>query len=464
MSQKNQLRPGLTGIALCLALSACAAGHYDAQPLDAASSAHALAARSLDAPELKRYIESKYQGKATLAWPPPAWNLELLTLAAFHFNPGLEAARSRLAGADAAVTTAGQRPNPTLQLPLQRALNPKDGESPWTLGLALDIPLETHGKRDARIAQATHQAAAARLQVAGAAWALRSQLREQLLILSSQTEKIRLLQQQADLDRSLVALLEARLREGEVSSRDLNQQQLALIQATRDVLDTRKALAAARVQLAALLGLKADALAAVNLDLSGFDQPDPPLRVPDLHTLALRNRADVLEAVETYEASQAALQLEFARQYPDVHLGPGFTFDQGIRKPAFDLSGIELPLFNRNEGPIAEATARRREAAAQLTRVQAKASSELDTGLATYRLARDSLRQADRQLDVQRAHLAGVQHAFDLGEEDRATLAFNQKTELAARLAVLDAAVQVQQALGSIEDAIQRPLSSTDNP
>jgi outer membrane protein TolC len=457
MLQKNPLPPRLVGIALCLALSACATQHYDPQPLDAASGAQALAARSLDAPELKRTIH-------TPAWPPRAWNLEMLTRAAFHFNPDLEAARARLAAAEAGVTTAGQRPNPTLQLPLQRAQNPRDGESPWTLGLALDIPVETHGKRDARIAAATHQAAAARLQVAGTAWRVRSQLREQLLLVANLTEKIHLLDQQADLDRELAAMLDARLRAGYVPARDLSQQRLALIQSEHDLLDARKALGAARIQAAALIGLRPDALDGVQLDLTTFDSPDPPLPIPELHTQALRNRADVMEALESYEASQAALQLEVARQYPDVHLGPGYTFDQGVRKPGFDFSGIELPLFNRNEGPIAQARARRQEAAANVTRAQARAWSELDASLADYRLARAALRDAGRRLDGQRKQLAGARHAFELGEEDRVALALERKTELAARLTVLAASAQVQQALGRIEDAVQRPVTIIDPP
>ena len=446
MLQKNPLCRRLVGIALCLALGACATQHYDPQPLDAASGAQALANRSLDAPELR------------------AWNLAMLTRAAFRFNPDVEVARARLAAAEAAVTTDGQRPNPTLQLPLQRAQNPGDGESPWTLGLALDVPVETHGKRAARVAAATHQAAAARLQVAGPAWRVRSQLREQLLLVANLTEKIRLLEQQADLDRELAAMLDTRLRAGYVGARDVNQQRLALIQSERDLLDARKALGAARIQAAALVGLRPDALDGVQLDLTAFDSPDPPLPVAELQVQALRNRADVMEALETYEASQAALQLEVARQYPDVHLGPGYTFDQGIRKPGFDFSGIELPLFNRNDGPIAQARARRQEAAANVTRAQAKAWAELDAGLADYRLARAALREAPRQLDVQRKQLAGARHAFELGEEDRVALALERKTELAARLAVLAASAQVQQALGRIEDAVQHPVPIIDPP
>jgi outer membrane protein TolC len=413
---------------------------------------------------LRKYIQSKLPGSENREWPPREWNLETLTLAAFHFNSGLEAARARLAAAEAAVTTAGQRPNPTLQLPLQYALDPRDGESPWTLGLALDIPLETQGKRGYRMAAATHLAAAARQQLASTAWNLRSRLREQLLVQWAAAGKARLLEQQEDLDRILVALLEKRLREGYVSARDLNQQQLALVQSNTELLNARKEYRSARVNAAGLLGLTSGALDGVELDLTGFAQADPQFTVPVLQSQAVLNRADVLEALETYEASQAALQLEVARQYPDLHLGPGYTFDQGLRKPGFDLSGIELPIFNRNEGPIAEARAKREEAAANVRQAQARAWTELDAALAAYRIARDALRQADRQLLIRQEQLRGARRAFELGEEDRLFLELNRKTELSARLALSDASFQVQQALGRIEDAVQRPISAIDIP
>lgn len=457
-------RKTLAALVLCFSLTACATRHYDAVALDAASSAKALEARSLDAPDLKRYVESRYRGTEALAWPPRQWTLDLLTLVAFHFNADLEAARAKLAVAQAAVTTAGQRPNPTLQLPLQRARNPADGASPWTLGLVLDIPIETHGKRDDRIAEATHLATAARLQVANAAWNLRSQLREQLLASGSHAERAKLLRQQVELDQSLVVLLQKRLQEGYLSARDLHQQQLALIQSNKELLGARRESASARIKVAELLGLKPSALDGMELDLAGFVEQDPPLPVAQLQALALLNRADVLEALAAYEASQAALQLEVARQYPDVHLGPGYTLDQGVRKPGFDFSGIALPVFNRNEGPIAEAEARRLQAAAGVKRAQARAWSELDTGLMAYRIARDALDQAGKQFMLQREQLAGTQRAFELGEEDRVTLELHRKTALSARLAEFDASVQVQQALGRIEDAIQRPISAIDRP
>jgi len=46
---------------------------------------------------------------------------------------------------------------------------------------------------------------------------------------------------------------------------------------------------------------------------------------------ALQGRADVLAALSDYAASESALQLEVAKQYPDVHLNTGYEYDQGCR-------------------------------------------------------------------------------------------------------------------------------------
>jgi outer membrane protein TolC len=73
-----------------------------------------------------------------------------------------------------------------------------------------------------------------------------------------------------------------------------------------------------------------------------------------LRRQALLARPDALIALSDYAASQSALQLEIAKQYPDLHLGPGYQFDQGEHKWEMGFS-LELPLLNRNQGPIAEA-------------------------------------------------------------------------------------------------------------
>jgi len=295
--------------------------------------------------------------------------------------------------------------------------------------------------------------------VANVAWGIRSRLREQLLVLWSLSERTGLLQQQLELDQKLVAMLEKRLLAGYASTWDVNQQRLLMIQDRHALMAAQQEMAVARVRLATVLGVRAQALDGVELDLGGFAQAAPELPEQEVRLQALMNRADVLQGLAHYEASQAALQLEVARQYPNLHLGPGYTFDQGARKLGFDFTGLELPVLNRNQGPIAEARGRRLEMAARVKQLEAQAFADADGAAAAYSAAREAVLQGKDQLAVQDRQLSYSRRALELGQDDRLSLDLARKAGLAARLALLDAAFQMQQAVGKVEDAMQRPIS-----
>lgn len=448
---------------LCSLVSACATEHYDSRPISAKNVAQNLNDHSLNSPALRDFVRSHAPQRDEI-WPPQRWDFRSLTLVAFFFNPDLEAARARLATAQAGQVTAAQRPNPVLQLPLQWTTNPKAGDSPWIAGFALDIPIETAGKRAYRENEASHLATASQFQVANVAWDVRSQLREQLLSLWSTYEKVMILQHQVELDQRLVVMLEKRLSAGYAAVWEVNQQRALLLQSRNDLLNAQRDMATVKIRVAAVLGLRVEALADISLDLEKFGQPAPDVPAQDVRVEALLNRTDILESLEQYAATQAALQLEVAKQYPNLHLGPGYTFDQGAHKLGFDFTGLELPVFHRNEGPIAEARGRRLEAEARVKQLEAKAFSEVDSAIAAYNATRNMVSQNESQLAVQRRQLRSAQHALELGQDDRMSLTLAEKTELLARLAALDSAVQMQQAVGKIEDAMQRPISEETVP
>src|SRR5258707_973634 len=79
-------RSVLLAIALALAVSGCA--RFQSKPISAGRAAEALEARTLEAPEVERFVRHNLQRDSS--WPPPIWDLELLTLAAFYYHPSLE--------------------------------------------------------------------------------------------------------------------------------------------------------------------------------------------------------------------------------------------------------------------------------------------------------------------------------------------------------------------------------------
>jgi outer membrane protein, heavy metal efflux system len=92
---------------------------YKPAPISAAQNADAIQARSLDNPQLQKFIVAATGGddewdRSGRLPPPPSWNLTRLSLAALFYHPNLDIARTKLAAARARVITAGQIPNPSL--------------------------------------------------------------------------------------------------------------------------------------------------------------------------------------------------------------------------------------------------------------------------------------------------------------------------------------------------------------
>ena len=438
---------------VAILLAGCA--RFQDKPLAAAGTAADFEARSLNDTGLRRFIETNLHPQVTL------WNLPALTLVALYFHPDMDVARAQWGIARAGKVKAGERPNPTLSVTPGRSVTPTDAVSPWLTVATLDIPIETAGKRDKRIAQATHLSEAARLAVAVTAWQVRSRVRSRLLDFYAATRTEELLRQQQAAQTAVAKLLQSQLDAGAISPFEVTQARVALRNASLSLNEAQRQRAEARVSLADALGLPARALDGVAISFEGLDRvPTPIFGSADVRRQALRGRADTLSALSDYAASQSALQLEIAKQYPDVHIGPGYEYDQGNSKWSLGLS-VELPAFNQNQGGIAEARARREESAARFVALQAKVVGEIDRALAGYQAALEKTATADALLADQQERRKLAQRMFEAGETARLEAATAELELHTADLARLDALVKAQQALGALEDAVQRPLDPT---
>lgn len=439
----------LTGV---LASSGCA--HYEARPISAPASLEALEARTLTGDELRDRLLASQR---VAAWPPASWDLRLLTLAAFQYQPDLALARASSKSAAAAIRTAGERPNPGLGVaPAYNSTSDKSVISPWILTTGLDFTIETAGKRGYRIAEAREMSAAAQLNIATVAWQVRSRVRESLLALFAATRRATLLQQQEELQSTLVSLVERQWRAGAVSAFELSQARSALIETQLARQDAARAYGEARVSLAAALGVTARALDAVTLSFDDFDKVPQDLPEPAAQRQALLNRPDVLGSLREYAASQSALQLAVARQYPDLQLGPGYELDQGDNKWSLSLGGL-LSLLHRNRGPIDEAEAKRGEAAARFQGVQARAIEQIERASVAARAARDKVAATDALVSGRRAQMTTVESQHRAGEVSRLELVSAELEFTGAQLARLEALLNLHAAVGQMEDAMRSP-------
>jgi cobalt-zinc-cadmium efflux system outer membrane protein len=439
-------------------ISGCAS--FQPKPLLPEQTASTFESRTLDDTDLKKFLEKNLNHEIS-PWPPESWDFTMLTLVAFYYHPDLDIARARWGVSEAGVITAGGHPNPTLGASLGFITNQESGVNPWLYGFSLDIPVETAGKRGYRLAQAVHLSTAARINIAVTAWQVRSRLRRSLVNLYAARHSEKLLKKQETIQEEIVRLLENRLATGEVSLPDVTQAHISLDQVRLSLKEAQRQSADALVQLASSLGLPITAVEGINLSFDFIERPPFNLPSNDIRRQALLNRADILAALSEYEATQSALQLEIARQYPNIRLGPGYNFDDAKDKWTLGLS-VTLPVFNRNEGPIAEAEARRKESAAQFFALQTRIIGEIDRESAGYAEALKKLQVADLLLSTQREQMQAILKMFNYGEADRFALKEAQMKLSAAELSRLEAFILSQQSLGQLEDAVQRPLNSLE--
>lgn len=454
------MRKNLTKIALALAVIFSLAGcaKFQPQPLSPAQSATALEERRLDDPKLKEFLEVSLNRKID-PWPPRSWDFSMFSLTALYYHPDLEVARARWQVAEAGKITAGQRPNPSISTPPGFIANPGE-TNPWLYGVSFDIPIETAGKRGYRLARAGHLVKAAYFDIATAAWQVRSRLRTALLDLYLSQESAALLKRQLALQAEITQMMTTRLAHGEIPRPELTQAQVSLDQTRLSCQESERQTAENRVRLAAALGLPVSALQQVDISFAFLQRLPPKPLSPQVRRQALLSRPDILAALEGYEAAQSALQLEIAKQYPDLHLGPGYKFDEGLDKWIFGLS-LTIPVLNQNQGPIAEARARREETAARFTALQAGVIEELDRNLAGYLEMLRKLKTAEALEAAELTQEQVAAHNLQAGESDRLAL-LNAKMILnKTTLERLKTFSQAQQALGFLEDAIKSPLGAS---
>lgn len=442
----------------CLLLTGCARFH--SQPLSPAQNAERLESRSLTNAELKLFLETNLH-RAFPTWPAEDWDFDMLTLAAFYYQPSLEVARADWRLAVGGEKTAAARLNPTVTAGTGFDNGIANNFSPWMPGLSFDLPIETGGKRRRRMEQAQALSESARFNIATAAWQVRSELRASLAEFSAARRRSTTLQAQVALQRDIAERLRSQLQAGAIASAEVASARVALARAGAELAAAQRSQLAARARVAEAIGVPATALEGIALDFdwSRASAADDLTSAAARRT-ALQSRTDILSALSDYAAAQSALQVEIAKQYPNFHLSPGYLWNQGNEGDSEWQLGltVELPVLNQNQGPIAEAEARRTATAARFLALQAKVIAQIDRAVALCQATRKSLLELQALGAAQQALRDNAAALFQAGAADQLELLNAELALNAARLAELDERLIWEQSLGALEDAVQQPI------
>jgi CRISPR system Cascade subunit CasA len=305
---------------------------------------------------------------------------------------------------------------------------------------------------------------AGRYDYAEAVWSVRMAIRRALAEQMLTTSEIDIGQKLAAVRARQVTALERRVEGGEAIRSDLERVRADAAGDARRVVDAQARQLAARVGLAEAVGVAPATVTGATLSWNGFDaataaSPD----VAELRDLALLARADVLRAVAAYDQAEADLRGEVAKQWPGIHIGPGYTWERGLVKLPFSL-GLALPTFDLNRGAISAAEARRAEAGIHLEAVIARAQSAIDDASIEREAARAGLSRV-REVDIQTAKRVAAQADQEManGAIDRVDWAAAQAGLYLSELAEIDALRRVHAADAALEDALRRPLEGPEH-
>jgi outer membrane protein TolC len=431
-------------------------------PIDPGQTAHAFGERRLDAvlPDA--------------APPASGWDSGEWFRAALALNPQLAEARAAALAAAAAERTAAERPNPNLNL-FGEYVSAAAGSAGWLYGLSLDFLLPRTGERARAMAGAALETQAAESDVADALWQVRAQVQEALLDAAYAHDETALLKTVVADRGALLASNRALADAGEIAKSETLAQDLELARA-RQRLTRAEALGAdAQARLAAAVGVSVAALQDIPVRWDDWAAIDQLTLAPasEWRAAALIGRPKLIHALREYDLSELALQNEVAKRWPQFHVTPGFAWDKsGLRSDTLDETlhdtlqdnqlgvSFELPLFNRHEGPIGEALARRAQAGRHLAAVQADVFEEIERAERAWPQARQAWQDASGADALAERQESAEERAFAAGGTDRPALLVAQLAATESKLLSLEAAYDAQHAFAALENAYRRPLTA----
>lgn len=434
-------------------LAACAPVQYRPHELDIYRLPEEYSKRGVRHEGLAQFAaQSGHDG----AWPPERWSLPELATLARYFDPRVRSAHSRSSAARAQLDIAASRQSISFAPVIEHHSEQLQGETPWSVGVALELPWVAKSRRDAQVARAAALADAAQLGIAQAVWQSRAAVRDGLIELLDARRALEQMEHALAVRGQMRDLVARRVEAGMLSARELGQEEAMHNAQEADVVVQRARLQSARADLAGALGLPLEAFEHIVL----ADEPlgmMPPDTASALRGQALRNRLDIQQRLLEFAAADAGLRAAVAAQYPELSLSPGYLWDQADSVWSLALRFV-MPSTARARGQIAHAAAERELAAQRFLELQSEVIARAEQTWTALQGARVQAMTAERQAEKAKERLQRVQRLFERGAADRIELTAARLTAAASADFERRAATALRRALAAAEDLMQEPL------
>ena len=360
-------------------------------------------------------------------------------------NPSLRTARDKRALSGAQLVAAGLLPNPELAIGMEV---PSGGDTSGKVnayGLGLSWEATALLSRKARISRARAERQQVDLEIAWQEWQVAQAAKAAVYRLVVLERQIALAQQHSTLTTRNLARVQKGVSAGFMTAGTLNVAQTARLQANENLLDLKKRALQQRQRLKRLLGLPADSPLRLDNRISlptRIETPDAPALLRGLE----QRRLDLLALRRGYASQEAAVRAAVLDQFPKITLGPTLNRDSdNLRTIGFGVN-IGLPLFNRNQGHIAQSRATRQVLFDEYANRVFEARSDIATILAGMSFANRQIDGARAAASETRKLLKNYRTALAAGRIDALVYASAWQDFVAARMQVLNLEGELAQA------------------
>jgi outer membrane protein TolC len=373
------------------------------------------------------------EGRADAVFDPA----DGLTLAeaepvALVFNRDLRLARLQAEVTRVRADLAGTWQDPVAGFDIERILS--GVSDPWVLSGSIGLTLPISGRLSAEMDRAKADYTAELHRIAALEWATRAALRELWIRYSAHSRRLQLESEFVDKLRAIVDLTTQQASAGMMTRVEARVFRVELAASEASLVQSRGRLKELALQIRDVLGLSPVAEITLVETVSFIARP----AAFDPGTID-RGNLELAVVRAEYEVAEAALRLEVRKQYPDLHIAPGYGVDQGDDRI---LMGLQLPLaiWNRNREGIATAEAHREVAAGRF----AGTLESLGSRYAAAAILHDAARSARVSIETMLVPLADEQIAdvkriAELGRVDALLLLQALKSEQEAKLKLVDA-------------------------
>ena len=347
-------------------------------------------------------------------------------------NPELKVEKYNLGIAEADITDAGLRPNFSLSNETVQMSRPSDFEKdPWSnphnreAMWQLTKSFQVAGQRKNKIDFANRGLDYAERNYTEIESDLFTVVAEKWIDVWTARKQLEMLQTAKTYIDTLTTINRLRLKNDVITQTEMLRTELLADQYEIQENTIRQQVQNKQKELQFLLGLEDP----VAIDTADTFLYPIPANIDTLLARALELRSDVQASKSLIDMSVANIKLQNSMAYPQPELGVIWNPQNTIPYVGF-LVGIDLPVFNRNQGERKKSLVMRDQAEQNLITVKTRLQTEIETAFATYQLQAQNaeryqaiLRQSQTILDnVKYTYLKGGTTIIDFLEAQRSWL------------------------------------------